>query len=175
LDAYVGRLTSRLNPATFHIGTRVIDDQETQAFPFPGGFLYIDAGLIANAHSESELAGILAHEIAHIVRPPQRVPADGSPVPLILTNCARLSGQALPFNSESEADLHGVEYTSEAGYDPRGLVDYFERLKPGDESLAEARAKVSDLVAHHKNYVVTSAAFTHVQEHLRTIRPEPKQ
>lgn len=119
---------------------------QVNAFALPAGFLYVYTGLLLAADNEAELAGILAHEIGHVVG---RHSANQLATQLGLEI---LVGLALGQNSEQlaslaaeagtsgalarfsrdderEADAFGVKYTMAAGYDPRGLLTFFEKLK----------------------------------------------
>lgn len=136
---------------------KVIDSDEVNAFALPGGFFYVNRGLILAADNESELAGVMAHEIAHVAaRHAMENQGKGSLIQVgllagilmtggvaggILQNTAGLT-QLLAFfkfsrSAEEEADRLGVQYLYAAGYDPRGMSTMFEKLasqnkkKPG--------------------------------------------
>jgi beta-barrel assembly-enhancing protease len=123
----------------------IVNDSSINAFNLPGGLVYVNAGLIAEADSLDELAGVLAHEIGHgaarhgtqlMTRAYGynvlaglllgRNPSQGQQILAqvvgtgVLTNYSR--------NAELEADRLGVQYTYRAGYDPRGMVNFFEEL-----------------------------------------------
>jgi beta-barrel assembly-enhancing protease len=126
----------------------VIDSEQVNAFALPGGYLYVDTGLILAAQNESELAAVMAHEIAHVAaRHATRNMSKvrlwnmasipflflGGPVSMAVH---QVSGMAYPFSvmkfsrdAEREADLLGIEYEYAAGYDPTAFVNFFERLK----------------------------------------------
>lgn len=136
---------------------KVIDADEVNAFALPGGFLYVNKGLILTADNEAELAGVIAHEIAHVAaRHAAENQAKGNiaqigaivgsiflgGIPgLIFQNTASL-GLLLSFTkfsraNEEEADKLGVQYMYAAGYDPNAMSTMFEKLaakekkKPG--------------------------------------------
>ena len=136
---------------------KVIDSDEVNAFALPGGFFYVNRGLILAADSEAEIAGVMAHEIAHVAARHAMENAGkgqflgygilagliltGGVAGTILQNTAGL-GQALAFFSfsrgaEVEADTLGVQYLYAAGYDPTAMSTMFEKLasknkkKPG--------------------------------------------
>lgn len=135
---------------------KMIDSQEVNAFALPGGFLYVNAGLVMKAETEAELAGPIAHEIAHIAaRHGTRQASRGQIVSIASISLIFLGGWpgyaarqglgvALPLGFlkfsrgfEQEADLLGVQYMYKAGYDPTAFVDFFEKMaalerkKPG--------------------------------------------
>ncbi len=130
---------------------KVIDDDEVNAFALPGGFFYINTGAILAADDEAELAGVMAHEIAHVcarhatrnltkseITQYASLPLIffGGPVGYAVRQVASL---AMPMSflkfsrdAEREADMLGIEYQYAAGYDPTAFVDFFEKLE-GEE------------------------------------------
>ena len=136
---------------------KVIDSDEVNAFALPGGFFYVNKGLILAADNESELAGVMAHEIAHVaarhaMENQGKMSAInygmlagiifGGPIAsTVLQNAGGLT-QAMAFfkfsrSAEEEADKLGVQYLYASGYDPTGMSTMFEKLnsknkkKPG--------------------------------------------
>ncbi|HEX8163353.1 MAG TPA: M48 family metallopeptidase [Pyrinomonadaceae bacterium] len=136
---------------------KVIDTDEVNAFALPGGFFYVNKGLILAADNEAEVAGVMAHEIAHVAaRHYVETQAKGTVAQIgmiagsiflggipgmILQNTAGL-GLAAGFSkfsrdAEAEADKLGVQYLYAAGYDPGAMSTMFEKLasqnkkKPG--------------------------------------------
>ncbi len=136
---------------------KVIDSDEVNAFALPGGFFYVNKGLILAADNEAEVAGVMAHEIAHVAaRHAMENQAKGMIAEgLLLAGSIFLGGlggmlinQGAQFgallgfmkfnrNAESEADMLGVQYLWAAGYDPNAMSTMFEKLaaknkkKPG--------------------------------------------
>ncbi len=136
---------------------KVIDSDEVNAFALPGGFFYVNKGLILAADNEAEVAGVMAHEIAHVAaRHAMENQAKGMLAEIgllagsiflggiggMLINNAAQFGALLGFmkfnrNAESEADVLGVQYLYAAGYDPNAMSTMFEKLsaknkkKPG--------------------------------------------
>ena len=133
---------------------KIIDDDEVNAFALPGGFFYVNTGLILAADDEAELAGVMAHEIAHVcarhatknltrneISQYVSLPLMflGGPVGFAIR---QVSGLAMPLSflkfsrdAEREADLLGMQYQYAAGYDPTAFVDFFEKLETdGKES-----------------------------------------
>jgi Zn-dependent protease with chaperone function len=136
---------------------KVIDSDEVNAFALPGGFFYVNKGLILAADNEAELAGVMAHEIAHVAarhavenQAKATVAEYAILVPAIILgggigqaiyqggNFAALLG-FMKFSraAESEADKLGIQYLYAAGYDPSAMATMFEKLssmnkkKPG--------------------------------------------
>ena len=140
---------------------KVIDSDEINARALPGGFFYVNSGLILNADEEAELAGVMAHETAHVcahhaVREQTRMNyAQLGTIPLIFIGGwtgygiyeAASIGVPLTFlhfsrEFEAQADYLGVQYMYRAGYDPQAFISFFEKIqalekrKPGMVSKA---------------------------------------
>ena len=128
-------------PYTFHI----VDDTSVNAFSLPGGHVYINTGLIAQADHANMLAAVLAHESAHVtqrhiakkISQVQGIEVIGAILlgqnPGVLSQIAAqiIAGGAMARFSradEKEADDVGLEYLAAAGYDPHGMLDMFEKL-----------------------------------------------
>jgi len=148
---YVNRLGQNLvrnSDAVVPFTIKVIDSEKVNAFALPGGFFYVNTGLILKADDEAELAGAMAHEIAHVAaRHGTRQATRGeianlAAYPLIflggwagygLREGASLIAPAgfLKFSRsfESEADMLGLEYMYKTGYDPNAFVDFFEKIE----------------------------------------------
>lgn len=155
VDAYVDGLVQNLvrnSDARTPFTVKVIDSDELNAFALPGGFLYVNTGLILEAQTEAELSGVLAHEIAHVTArhaTKQYTKATlfqwftlplvfvGGPAGYAAQQALSVAGPLtfLKFkrNAEREADFLGLQYTYHAGYDPTALVDFLERLKGKDQ------------------------------------------
>jgi beta-barrel assembly-enhancing protease len=138
----------------------VLDDNDVNAFAAPGGYVFITKGLLAQMNSEAELAGVLAHEISHVLRKHHlKAIKKGAQTELLsdLANDAiRSNGKdprltklvsagtevyarGLDKNDEYEADRMGVVIAARAGYDPYGLpavLQTLQSLNPGDSSVA---------------------------------------
>ncbi|HEX8068571.1 MAG TPA: M48 family metallopeptidase [Pyrinomonadaceae bacterium] len=143
---------------------KVIDSDEVNAFALPGGFFYVNKGLILAADNEAEVAGVMAHEIAHVAaRHAVENQAKGNAMEIgaligsiftggiagmVYQNLAGfgLLAAFMKFSraAESEADKLGVQYMYAAGYDPNAMSTMFEKLaaqnkkKPGLISKAFA-------------------------------------
>ncbi|MBV9959775.1 MAG: M48 family metalloprotease [Acidobacteria bacterium] len=162
---YVNRVGQNIvlhSDAKIPFTIRVVDTDEVNAFALPGGFFYVNRGLILAADNEAELAGVMAHEIAHVAaRHAMENQAKANALQLgalagsiflggipgmIFQNTAGLGLLAafMKFsrNAESEADRLGVQYLYAAGYDPNAMATMFEKLsskskkKPGMISKA---------------------------------------
>jgi predicted Zn-dependent protease len=167
ITEYVNRVGQNIvlhSDAKVPFTIKVIDSDEVNAFALPGGFFYVNKGLILAADNEAELAGVMAHEIAHVAARhavENQAKANlaqygllaGSIVfggiPGMIINNAGPLAAILGFmkfsrSAESEADKLGVQYLYAAGYDPNALATMFEKLaaknqkKPGFISKAFA-------------------------------------
>jgi predicted Zn-dependent protease len=150
INDYVNTLGQRLvrySDAKVPFTIKVLDDDQVNAFALPGGFLYVTTGLILAAETEAELAGVMAHEIAHVAARHGTKGATrtqiwnlasiplifvGGPVGMAVREVSQL---AMPMTMmkfsrgfEREADMLGLEYEYAAGYDPEAFVDFFERI-----------------------------------------------
>lgn len=131
---------------------KVVDTDEVNAFALPGGFFYVNKGLILAADNEAEIAGVMAHEIAHVAaRHAVEQATKGELVNLGTIPLIFLGGwlgygvrQAASFliplgflkftrGAEAEADLLGVQYAWAAGYDPNGMTTFFEKLEANEK------------------------------------------
>lgn len=164
ITEYVNRIGQNLvrnSDAKVPFTIKVIDSDEVNAFALPGGFFYVNSGLILAADEEAELAGVMAHEIAHVAarhatRQMTRAQwANFGSIPLIFVGggigyavrSAASLGLPMTFlqfsrGFESEADYLGVQYMYKTGYDPQAYVAFFEKIqakekkKPGSLSKA---------------------------------------
>jgi predicted Zn-dependent protease len=158
----VGQNLVRNSDSKVPFTIKVVDADVINAFALPGGFFYVNSGLILAADNEAELAGVMAHEIAHvaachIAREQTRgTLAQLATIPLIMMGgglgglaVQEAAGLALPVTFlkfsrgfEAEADYLGVEYMYKSGYDPQAFTAFFEKIqaqekkKPGTFSKA---------------------------------------
>jgi beta-barrel assembly-enhancing protease len=161
---YVNRIGQNLvrnSDAKVPFTIKVLDSEEVNAFALPGGFFFVNSGLILKADSESELAGVMAHEIAHVAaRHGTKQATRGQlmqigMIPLIMmggwTGYAiyQGAGLAIPITflgfsraMEREADFLGLQYMYKAGYDPTSFVDFFEKIQTMEKRKPGTVAKV---------------------------------
>jgi predicted Zn-dependent protease len=148
---YVNRVGQNLalhSDAKIPFTIKVLDSDDVNAFALPGGFLYVNKGAILAADSEAELAGVMAHEIAHVAarhgveQASKATLANYAMIPLIfmtgglgyIAYQAAQIGVPLTFlkfsrNVETEADKLGAQYLWAAGYDPNNFLSFFEKLE----------------------------------------------
>jgi beta-barrel assembly-enhancing protease len=178
----VGQNLARNSDSKFPLTIHVIEDDSVNALSLPGGFFFVNTGLILTAATEAELAGGMAHEIAHIAarhttrQATREQVAQMATIPLILMGgwagygTRQAAGMMIPMTMlqfsrgfESEADLLGLEYLYKAGYDPNGMVDIFERI---DRLSGAQPGKVSKLFQTHP---LTGDRVVAAQKNIQTI------
>jgi beta-barrel assembly-enhancing protease len=186
----VGQNIVRNSDAKVPFTIKVLDTEEVNAFALPGGFFFVNSGLILKADSESELAGVMAHEIAHVAcRHGTRNATKGElaqigmiaasiAVPWGWTGYAAMQGAniAIPMGflafsrkDEREADFFGLQYMYKAGYDPTSFVDFFEKIQSMEKKKPGTVAKVFS--THPMNEDRIKAAQAEIQKDLPS-KPE---
>ena len=150
----VGQNLVRNSDAKVPFTIKVIDSDEVNAFALPGGFFYVNSGLVLRAQEESELAGVMAHEISHVTARHGTCQATKGElaqllsipamifIPYTWAGYAMYQGMnlAIPLtflkfsrDAEREADFLGVQYMYKAGYDPNSYVTFFERIQADEK------------------------------------------
>lgn len=182
----VGQNLVRNSDAQVPFTIKVIDDEHINAFALPGGFFYVNSGVLLHADNESELAGVMAHEIAHVCARHQTRNATKAnimqiaSIPLIMTLPGTLAGYgiyegmnfAIPMtylkfsrDAEREADYLGIQYMYKAGYDPEGMVNIFEKFEAIEKKEPGTIPKIFD------THPATPDRITAAQNEIATILP----
>jgi predicted Zn-dependent protease len=191
ITEYVNRIGQNLvrnSDAQVPFTIKVVDTDDINAFALPGGFFYVDSGLILAADNEAELAGVMSHEIAHVAACHlARENTRGqlmqlASIPLIFVGggigyaAQSLAGLAIPMgflrftrSFESEADFLGVEYLYRSGYDPQALTAFFEKVKALEKHKPGTLAKTFD------THPQTPDRITKTQQEINTLLPPAQQ
>jgi predicted Zn-dependent protease len=167
---------------------KVIESDDINAFAFPGGFFYVDSGLVLAADNEAELAGIMAHEIAHVAachvarQNTRGKMMNMASIPLMMVGgpigyagyealslAAPLSYFKFSRRFESEADFLGIQYMYKAGYDPQALTAFFEKIK------ALERTKENVIVKAFRTHPQTPDRIEKTQVEINTLLPPQLQ
>jgi len=189
ITEYVNRIGQNLvrnSDSKVPFTIKVIDTDEINAFALPGGFFYVNSGLILAADNEAELAGVMAHEIAHVAachvaREQTRSNiVNLASIPLVFvpggwavyeaTQIAMGIGVPLTFmkfsrNFESEADFLGMEYMYKTGYDPQSFISFFEKIEAQEKKKPGAIAKA------FSSHPMTPDRVAHAQQEMVTVLP----
>jgi predicted Zn-dependent protease len=184
----VGQNLVRNSDAKVPFTIKVVDSEDVNAFALPGGFFFVNSGLILKAESEAELAGVMSHEIAHVAaRHGTRQATRGevmnlASIPLIFMGGWAGYGARQAFSVlipigflqfsrgfESEADMLGLQYMYKTGYDPGAFVDFFEKIQSLEKKKPGTMAKVFSTHPLTEDRIVT--AQKNIQEMLKE-RPE---
>jgi len=190
---FVNRLAqnvARNSDLTIPLTVKVIDSPELNAFALPGGFLYVNSGLVLAADEEAQVAGVVAHEIAHVAArhwASQMTKAtflQYAMIPLIFTpmsypvymgvSTALNLGIPLTFlkfdrGAEAEADMLGLQYMYKAGYDPSAYVTFFSKIIEEDR---KSPGSVPTIFASHPP---TPERILKSEEEIKTILPKKEQ
>src|SRR5437870_5306197 len=187
INEYVNRVGQNLvrnSDAKVPFTIKVIDSDEINAFALPGGFFYVNSGLILAADDEAELAGVMAHEIAHVAaRHGTEQASKGqllqfASIPLIFVTgglgygIQQAANLLVPLTflkfsrgMEEEADYLGVEYLYKTGYDPSAMVRFFEKLQ------AKEKAKPGSVSKLFSTHPPTGDRIRKVEDAITTILP----
>lgn len=169
-------------PFTFH----VVDSPTVNAFSLPGGFVFVNSGLILRASDEAELAGVMGHEIAHVdachgaKQATKQTIAQLAMIPLSIMLPYGWAGYgiyegvstAVPLaflkfsrTDEAQADFLGLEYMYKAGYDPNAFISFFEKIE------AEERRQPGTIAPIFETHPPTPQRMLWIQHEIATILP----
>lgn len=214
INEYINRIGQNIvrnSDARVPFTIKVIDSDDPNAFALPGGFFFVNSGLILAADNESELAGVMAHEIGHVAachaaREATRGNlANLATIPLIFVGgpigyaAYEAAGLAVPAtfmkfsrNFEAQADYLGVEYAYKTGYDPEGMVSFFEKIsalqkkKPGfitkafethpqtPDRIEKTQHEIATILPPKPEYVVDTSEFEQVKARLAALENKRK-
>ena len=210
VNEYVNRLGQNLirnSDSKLPFTIKVLDVEEPNAFALPGGFMFVNAGTLLLADDESELAGVMAHEIGHVAAcHAARGATRGNMAQLAMIPVVILTGglagigvnQAANYgipalfskfgrNFEAQADYLGVQYAYKAGYDPNGMIDFFEKLqalekrRPGfamklygdhpqtPDRISQSQREIGTILPPREQYIVSSSDFEQAKKRLALI------
>jgi len=182
----IGQNIVRNSDAKVPFTIKVIDDDSINAFALPGGFFYVNTGLILAADNEAELAGVMAHETAHVAAcHVAREQTRGNivslaSIPLIFvpggwavyegTQAALSIGVPLTFmkfsrSFEAQADFLGMEYMYKAGYDPQAFISFFEKIE------AQEKKKPGFIAKAFESHPMTADRVAAAQKELKNVLP----
>ena len=191
IEEYVNRIGQNLvrnSDAKVPFTIKVVDSDEINAFALPGGFFYVNTGLILAADDEAELAGVMAHEIAHVAaRHGTEQASKGellqfASIPLIfmgggvgygVTQAANvlvpLTFLKFSRGMEEEADYLGIQYLYKTGYDPSAMVRFFEKLQ------AKEKAKPGSVSKLFSTHPATGDRIRKVGETITLVLPPSQE
>ena len=210
VNEYVNRLGQNLvrnSDSKLPFTIKVLDVEEPNAFALPGGYMFVNAGTILLADDESELAGVMAHEIGHVAAchaargQTRGAMAQIAMIPVIImtgglagigVNEAANFGIPAIFskfgrNFEAQADYLGVQYAYKSGYDPNGMINFFEKLqamekrRPGfamklygdhpqtPDRITKSQQEIGTILPPRDQYIVSSSDFEQAKKRLALI------
>ena len=198
IAGYVNRIGQNLasnSETQVQVNLKIVDTDEVNAFSLPGGFIFVDSGLILAADNEAELAAVISHEIAHVAA--RHAAQEMAPAELAnlgsLPRIFRFVFRPFTLNTiyskptqslESEADFFGVQYLYKAGYDPQALLWILLKIKAIEEQeacnranafescslttirIARARQKINAVLLPAREYRVNTTEFQAIKERL---------
>jgi hypothetical protein len=177
------------NDPVYAFQFKIVNDTAINAFALPGGFIYVNRGAIAAADNEAQIAGVIAHEIGHVVMrhgTHQASRAYLAQAPLAVlggvfggnaigTVMGAVGGVGMNVlflhysrDMESQADLIGTQILHDAGYNPRAMVEFFEKIQ------AQSKGNASQFLSDHPNPANRISDVQHEIEKLNGALPNPK-
>jgi predicted Zn-dependent protease len=203
----VGQNLTRNSDSKLPFTIKVLDVEEPNAFALPGGYMFVNAGTLLMADDESELAGVMAHEIGHVAAchaargATRSTMAQLAMIPVVIMT-GGLAGigvnQAANFgipaifskfgrNFEAQADYLGVQYAYKAGYDPNGMINFFEKLqalekrRPGfamklygdhpqtPDRITKSQQEIGTILPPREQYILNTSDFEQAKKRLALI------
>jgi predicted Zn-dependent protease len=203
----VGQNLTRNSDSKLPFTIKVLDVEEPNAFALPGGYRFVTAGTLLMADDESELAGVMAHEIGHVAAchaargATRSTMAQLAMIPVVIMT-GGLAGigvnQAANFgipaifskfgrNFEAQADYLGVQYAYKAGYDPNGMINFFEKLqalekrRPGfamklygdhpqtPDRITKSQQEIGTILPPREQYILNTSDFEQAKKRLALI------
>jgi predicted Zn-dependent protease len=191
VSEYINRIAQNLvrnSDAKVPFTVKVLDDDSVNAFALPGGYFYVQSGLILAADNEAELAGVMAHEIAHVAachaarQQTRGNLAQLASIPLIMMGGGlgyglyEAAGVGVPMtfmkfqrNFEAQADYLGLQYMYAAGYDPQAFPQFFEKVQ------ALEKKKPGFVAKAFETHPPTPGRMERTQHEIATILPPKPQ
>ncbi len=191
VNEYINRLAQNIvrnSDAKVPFTVKVLDDDTVNAFALPGGYFYVQTGLILAADNEAELAGVMAHEIGHVAachaarQQTRGNLAQLATIPLIFVGGGigygiyEAAGIGVPLTFmkfqrtfEAQADYLGVQYLYASGYDPQAFPQFFEKIQ------ALEKKKPGFVAKAFETHPPTPERMEHTQHEIATILPPKPQ
>jgi predicted Zn-dependent protease len=191
VNEYINRMAQNIvrnSDAKVPFTVKVLDDDTVNAFALPGGYFYVQTGLILAADNEAELAGVMAHEIGHVAachaarQQTRGNLAQLATIPLIFIGGGlgygiyEAAGIGVPMtfmkfqrNFEAQADYLGVQYLYASGYDPQAFPQFFEKIQ------ALKKKKPGFVAKAFETHPPTPERMEHTQHEIATILPAKPQ
>jgi len=193
INEYVNRIAqniARNSDLKIPLTVKIIDAPEINAFALPGGFLYVQTGLLQAAEEEDQIAGVMAHEIAHVAcrhwasQMTKATLMQYAMIPLIFTpmsypiyigvSQAMNFGVPMAFlkfsrSAEAEADYLGIQYMYKAGYDPTSYVAFFGKV------IEQERRSPGSMPSVFADHPPTGDRIIKSEEEIKAILPKREQ
>ncbi|MGH9433157.1 MAG: M48 family metallopeptidase [Terriglobia bacterium] len=189
VNEYVNRIVqnvARNSDVKVPVSVKIIDDPTLNAVSLPGGFMYINTGTLLAATEEDQVAGVMAHEIAHVAcrhwasNMTKQTLMRFAMLPLMFTPMSigayyglsmAMNGLPLAFlkfsrDDEAQADFYGLQYMYKAGYDPNSYVAFFGKV------LEEERSSPGSVSAIFADHPPTADRIIKCEEEIKTLLPK---